>query len=171
MVLMRSYSTLGPQSPALLNLKGASSCCRSLLFRPTSPRPAPHNASQPSHVPHPHTNVLLQCPRFDFSIYAEHKTQAPDSASYKGWSRHYTMYDAIPYTEGQEKCLCYDYGCAGCSGALAGSGEKKRGAGAVYTNLFAATPANPSPPNTQLHSPHHRTYRPHPSNSNSPHRK
>ncbi|KAF9002874.1 hypothetical protein BDQ17DRAFT_1399878 [Cyathus striatus] len=130
-----------------LNLEGASSGGRPLLFRVTSP--APLTAFLPKHVPHPHANVLSSDAfargvirsGTDFSVYAERKMQGLDLAFYKGRSRYHTKYDAIPYTEGQERSLWAMMEAAlGAARALADAGEEKKGAAAsVYFDLFAAT--------------------------------
>ncbi|KAF8988240.1 hypothetical protein BDQ17DRAFT_1435116 [Cyathus striatus] len=83
---------------------------------------------------------LSRCPGSDFSIYAEHETQALDVASYEGRSRHYTMYDAILYTEGQERRL-YTM----ITAALVRWPTLERRRGVLELSVFTATPANSSP--------------------------
>lgn len=95
-----------------LNLEGAASGGRPLLFRSTSTTPL--RSFLPFHVSRPHTNVLaadafnhgLIRSETDYVVYeADHRMEGLDLAFYKGRSRYHTRYDAIPWLEGQERAL------------------------------------------------------------------
>ncbi|KAL0955569.1 hypothetical protein HGRIS_001809 [Hohenbuehelia grisea] len=95
-----------------LNLEGAASGGRPILFRATSSSPL--RAFSSSHVPHPHANVI-SADAFargvirsgtDYSVYTEGADmQGLDLAFYKGRSRYHTKYDAIPFTDGGKRSL------------------------------------------------------------------
>ncbi|RDB25285.1 Vacuolar membrane protease [Hypsizygus marmoreus] len=135
-----------------INLEGAASGGRPLLFRSTSPTPL--SAYLPPHVPHPHTNVLaanafargLIRSQTDYVVYAgagEHTMQGLDISFYKGRSRYHTRYDSVPWLEGGERALWAMMETAdGAGWALLNRGgeEEAKGAGdAVYFDLFGRT--------------------------------
>lgn len=67
------------------------------------------------YVPHPHANVLsadafargIVRSSTDYSVYTGKgaSMEGLDLAFYRGRSKYHTKFDAIPYTEGQEKSL------------------------------------------------------------------
>ncbi|KAJ8697185.1 hypothetical protein PTI98_006984 [Pleurotus ostreatus] len=95
-----------------LNLEGAASGGRPILFRATSTSPLLAFAA--GHVRHPHGNVL-SADAFargvirsgtDYSVYTEGAhMQGLDLAFYKGRSKYHTKFDSVPYTEGGAKSL------------------------------------------------------------------
>jgi hypothetical protein len=110
-----------------LNLEGASSGGRPLLFRATGGSVL--GAFAKGRVPHPHANVLsadafargLVRSGTDYSVYnqpcaapsysgsPENKGCQPmdgiDLAFYRGRSKYHTKYDAIPYIDGSQRSL------------------------------------------------------------------
>ncbi|KIY46136.1 hypothetical protein FISHEDRAFT_75980 [Fistulina hepatica ATCC 64428] len=129
-----------------LNLEGASSGGRPLLFRVTSTAPILSFAH--GHVPHPHANVL-SADAFsrgtvrsgtDYSVYTEQGgMEGLDLAFYRGRSKYHTKYDSIPYTEGQEKALWAMMEAARGSGIALLSEDRTHSRSAVspvYFDLF-----------------------------------
>ncbi|KAL1739590.1 putative zinc metalloprotease [Schizophyllum fasciatum] len=129
-----------------LNLEGASSGGRPLLFRATAT--APVRAFREKYVTHPHGNVLssdafargVVRSGTDYSVYVEGRgMDGADLAFYKGRSRYHTRYDAVQYTDGGARSLWAMMEAAqGVSGALLTSeavhGDK--GGAPVYFDLF-----------------------------------
>ncbi|KAJ3571738.1 hypothetical protein NP233_g3556 [Leucocoprinus birnbaumii] len=97
---------------SFLNLEGAASGGRPILFRATSS--AVLRAFKSRNVPRPHANVL-SADAFkrgairsgtDYEVYTDGANmQGLDLAFYKGRSKYHTKFDAIPYTDGQERSL------------------------------------------------------------------
>ncbi|KAF8655629.1 hypothetical protein AX16_002983 [Volvariella volvacea WC 439] len=146
-----------------INLEGAASGGRPMLFRATSTEPL-----HAFHIPHPHANVL-SADAFargvirsgtDYSVYTTPLRSIDPSAGpgplmhgvdiafYKGRSRYHTKYDAVPWLEGGKKAAWAMMEAAKSAGdVLANEGLKKReikgealGAGdkAVYFDLFGS---------------------------------
>ncbi|KAL1759812.1 putative zinc metalloprotease [Schizophyllum commune] len=129
-----------------LNLEGASSGGRPLLFRATAT--APVRAFREKYVTHPHGNVLssdafargVVRSGTDYSVYVDGRgMDGADLAFYKGRSRYHTKYDAVQYTDGGVSSLWAMMEAAqGVSGALLSSeavhGDK--GGAPVYFDLF-----------------------------------
>ncbi|KAH8826949.1 putative zinc metalloprotease [Flagelloscypha sp. PMI_526] len=92
-----------------INLEGAASGGRPLLFRGTSIVPVRSFTS----VLYPHANVVSSDAfsrgvirsGTDYSEYFAAGMQGIDIAFYKGRSRYHTKYDGVAYTEGQERAL------------------------------------------------------------------
>ncbi|KAF9463513.1 hypothetical protein BDZ94DRAFT_1321670 [Collybia nuda] len=124
-----------------LNLEGASSGGRPLLFRSTSRKPL-----AAFHVKHPHANVLsadafargLIRSGTDYSVYTP-QMQGLDLAFYTGRSRYHTKFDSIPHLEGGRRALWAMMESAWGAGlALLDAPEGGSGGDAVYFDLFAA---------------------------------
>ncbi|KXN85136.1 hypothetical protein AN958_11676 [Leucoagaricus sp. SymC.cos] len=132
-----------------LNLEGAASGGRPILFRATSS--AVLHAFKTRNVPHPHANVL-SADAFkrgvirsgtDYSVYTDGaQMQGLDLAFYKGRSKYHTKFDAVPYTDGHEKSLWSMMEAAqGAGTALLNDSrthDPDRYVPAVYFDLFAA---------------------------------
>ncbi|KAJ6581062.1 hypothetical protein B0H19DRAFT_1017641 [Mycena capillaripes] len=126
---------------SFLNLEGASSGGRPLLFRATSTP-----ALRSFYVPHPHANVL-SADAFargvirsgtDYSVYTGVGMEGLDLAFYKGRSKYHTKYDAIPYTEAQERALWTMMEAAQGSSSALLNNDWTHGGGSppVYFDLF-----------------------------------
>ncbi|KAJ6502078.1 putative zinc metalloprotease [Mycena sanguinolenta] len=126
-----------------LNLEGAAAGGRPLLFRGTSTP-----ALRSFHVPHPHGNVL-SADAFsrgvirsgtDYSVYTGAGMAGLDLAFYRGRSKYHTKYDAIPYTEAQERALWNMMESAQGSGLSLLNDDQTHGTGSipVYFDLFGA---------------------------------
>ncbi|KAJ7685578.1 hypothetical protein DFH06DRAFT_46853 [Mycena polygramma] len=126
---------------AFLNLEGAAAGGRPLLFRGTSTP-----ALSSFHVPHPHDNVL-SADAFargvirsgtDYTVYTGAGMEGLDLAFYKGRSKYHTNYDAIPYTEAQERALWAMLESAHASGLALLNNDRTHGSGTppVYFDLF-----------------------------------
>ncbi|KAF7363856.1 Peptide hydrolase [Mycena sanguinolenta] len=124
-----------------LNLEGASSGGRPLLFRGTTTP-----ALRSFHVPHPHGNVL-SADAFsrgvirsgtDYSVYTGAGMAGLDLAFYRGRSKYHTKYDAIPFTEAQEQALWNMMESAQGSGLSLLNDNRTHGTGSspVYFDLF-----------------------------------
>ncbi|KAF7295537.1 Peptide hydrolase [Mycena indigotica] len=126
---------------SFLNLEGAGSGGRPLLFRGTSLA-----TIEAFHVPHPHANVIsadafaigLVRSGTDYSVYTESGMQGLDFAFYKGRSKYHTKYDAIPYTVGHEAALWAMMESAKSAGSALLNSDETHGGGppAVYFDLF-----------------------------------
>ncbi|KAJ7217125.1 putative zinc metalloprotease [Mycena pura] len=126
-----------------LNLEGAAAGGRPLLFRGTST-----HALRAFHVPHPHGNVLsadafsrgVVRSGTDYTVYTGAGMDGLDLAFYKGRSKYHTKYDAIPYTDGQERALWAMMESAQSSGLALLNNDKTHGTGdpPVYFDLFGA---------------------------------
>ncbi|KAJ7256460.1 hypothetical protein B0H12DRAFT_1015855 [Mycena haematopus] len=126
-----------------LNLEGAAAGGRPLLFRGTSTP-----ALRSFHVPHPHGNVLsadafargLIRSGTDYSVYTGAGMAGLDLAFYKGRSKYHTKYDAIPYTDAQERALWSMMESAQGSGLSLLDDDRTHGTGSapVYFDLFGA---------------------------------
>jgi hypothetical protein len=112
----------------LINLQDS----RPLLFRGTSTP-----ALSSFRVPHPHGNVL-SADAFargvirsgtDYTVYTGAGMDGLDLAFYKGRSKYHTKYDAIPYTDGQEKALWSMMESAKASGVALLNNDKTHGTG------------------------------------------
>ncbi|KAJ7766790.1 hypothetical protein B0H16DRAFT_1522499 [Mycena metata] len=124
-----------------LNLEGASSGGRPLLFRGTSTP-----ALRSFHVPHPHGNVLssdafsrgMIRSGTDYTAYTGVGMEGLDLAFYRGRSKYHTKYDAIPYTEGLERALWAMMEAAKSSGIALLNDDRTHGTGSppVYFDLF-----------------------------------
>ncbi|KAF8205720.1 hypothetical protein K438DRAFT_520214 [Mycena galopus ATCC 62051] len=124
-----------------LNLEGAAAGGRPLLFRGTS---AP--ALRSFHVPHPHGNVLsadafargVVRSGTDYSVYTGAGMGGLDLAFYQGRSKYHTKYDAIPYTEAQERALWAMMESARASGVSLLNDDRTHDTGSppVYFDLF-----------------------------------
>ncbi|KAF9476651.1 hypothetical protein BDN70DRAFT_995500 [Pholiota conissans] len=110
MFLEHPWSSL---TDTFLNLEGAASGGRPILFRATSTTPvrALHDKKR---MPHPHANVLssdafargLIKSGTDFSVYVGSAGMAGlDLAFYRGRSMYHTKYDSMQYTVGGQKSL------------------------------------------------------------------
>ncbi|KAG5636860.1 hypothetical protein H0H81_006612 [Sphagnurus paluster] len=95
-----------------LNLEGASSGSRPILFRGTSTKPL--RAFLHKNVPHPHGTVLaadafargIIRSGTDYSVYTDGGGfQGLDLAFYKGRSAYHTKYDSIPFLRGGTSAL------------------------------------------------------------------
>ncbi|KAK0456080.1 putative zinc metalloprotease [Armillaria borealis] len=130
-----------------LNLEGAASGGRPILFRATSS--APLLSFLNTHVPHPHANVLSQDAfargvirsGTDYEVYfAGADIDGLDLAFYKGRSKYHTKFDAIPYTVGQKRALWSMMEAARGSGVALvnndGPMHSKDSSSAVYFDLF-----------------------------------
>ncbi|KAJ6525496.1 putative zinc metalloprotease [Mycena vulgaris] len=126
---------------AFLNLEGAAAGGRPLLFRGTSTP-----ALSSFRVPHPHGNVL-SADGFargyirsgtDYTVYTGAGMEGLDLAFYKGRSKYHTKFDAIAYTDGQEKALWSMMESAKASGVSLLNNDKTHGTGSppVYFDLF-----------------------------------
>ncbi|KAJ7461532.1 putative zinc metalloprotease [Mycena latifolia] len=129
---------------AFLNLEGAAAGGRPLLFRGTS-TPALRSFDV---VPHPHGNAL-SADAFsrgvirsgtDYTVYTGAGMEGLDLAFYQGRSKYHTKYDAIPYTQGQEKALWAMMESAKASGVALLNNDRTHGSGSspVYFDLFNA---------------------------------
>ncbi|KAJ7085689.1 hypothetical protein B0H15DRAFT_845959 [Mycena belliarum] len=128
---------------AFLNLEGAAAGGRPLLFRATS-TPTLRSFS----VPHPHGNVLsadafsrgLIRSGTDYTVYTGAGMEGLDLAFYKGRSKYHTKYDAVPYTDGQEKALWAMMESAQASGVSLLNDDRTHGNGSlpVYFDLFGS---------------------------------
>ncbi|KAJ7681779.1 hypothetical protein B0H17DRAFT_942691 [Mycena rosella] len=126
-----------------LNLEGAAAGGRPLLFRGTSTP-----ALRSFHVPHPHGNVLSSDAfsrgvirsGTDYTVYTGAGMEGLDLAFYRKRSSYHTKYDAIPYTEGQEKALWAMMESAQASAVSLLSNDRTHGSGSppVYFDLFGA---------------------------------
>ncbi|KAG7452279.1 uncharacterized protein BT62DRAFT_960318 [Guyanagaster necrorhizus] len=132
-----------------LNLEGAASGGRPILFRATSS--APLLSFLNTHVPHPHASVLSQDAfargvirsGTDYEVYSAGADIAGlDLAFYKGRSKYHTKFDAIPYTVGQTRALWAMMEAARGSGVALvnddGPMHSKTSSSAVYFDLFGA---------------------------------
>ncbi|KAF8921991.1 putative zinc metalloprotease [Mucidula mucida] len=130
-----------------LNLEGAASGGRPLLFRATSSPPL--LSFSDNNVPHPHANVLSSDAfargvirsGTDFSVYYEGADMSGlDLAFYKGRSKYHTKYDAIPHTVGEKKALWAMMESAKGSGLAllndTGAMHSDSRSSAVYFDLF-----------------------------------
>lgn len=103
-----------------LNLEGAASGGRPILFRATSTTPVRALARNRTLLRHPHANVLssdafargLIRSGTDFSVYTAGRggggaegMAGLDLAFYRGRSMYHTRYDAVPYTVGGRRSL------------------------------------------------------------------
>ncbi|KII95471.1 hypothetical protein PLICRDRAFT_98578 [Plicaturopsis crispa FD-325 SS-3] len=129
-----------------LNLEGAASGGRPMLFRSTTT--APLYSFLNKNVPHPHSNVIsadafargVIRSATDYSIYEKGGMDGLDFAFYKGRSKYHTKYDSVPGTEGGLKALwAMMEGTRGAGSALVNDAATHgKGDGAVYFDLFAA---------------------------------
>ncbi|KAJ6531240.1 hypothetical protein B0H19DRAFT_1006053 [Mycena capillaripes] len=126
---------------SFLNLEGAAAGGRPLLFRGTSTP-----ALRSFYVPHPHGNVL-SADAFsrgvirsgtDYTVYTGAGMNGLDLAFYKGRSKYHTKYDAIPYTEAQERALWAMMEASKASSLSLLNDDRTHGAGSppVYFDLF-----------------------------------
>ncbi|KAG6919588.1 hypothetical protein DXG01_004252 [Tephrocybe rancida] len=130
-----------------LNLEGASSGGRPILFRGTSTKPL--SAFHHKHVPHPHGTVLaadafaagIIRSRTDYSVYAEGGgMQGLDLAFYKGRSYYHTKFDAIPYIRGGTRALwSMMEALDGAGRALLDQDSSEPSGDVVYFDLFGGT--------------------------------
>ncbi|KAJ7172060.1 hypothetical protein C8R46DRAFT_1084697 [Mycena filopes] len=126
---------------SFLNLEGASSGGRPLLFRGTSTP-----AMRSFHVPHPHGNVLSSDAfargvirsGTDYTVYTGAGMEGLDLAFYRGRSKYHTKYDAIPYTTAQQRALWAMMESAKSSGISLLNDDRTHGPGSppVYFDLF-----------------------------------
>ncbi|KAJ7864816.1 putative zinc metalloprotease [Mycena olivaceomarginata] len=126
-----------------LNLEGASAGGRPLLFRGTSTP-----ALRSFNVPHPHGNSF-SADAFergvirsgtDYTVYTGVGMEGLDLAFYRGRSKYHTKYDAIPYTDAQERALWAMMESAHASGLALLNDDRTHGTGRppVYFDLFGA---------------------------------
>ncbi|KAF7337950.1 Peptide hydrolase [Mycena venus] len=138
--LKHPWSTL---TDTFLNLEGAAAGGRPLLFRGTSTP-----ALRSFHVPHPHGNVL-SADAFargvirsgtDYTVYTGAGMEGLDLAFYRGRSKYHTKYDAIPYTDAQERALWAMMESARGSALSLLNDDRTHGSGSppVYFDLFGA---------------------------------
>ncbi|EKM76026.1 hypothetical protein AGABI1DRAFT_122907 [Agaricus bisporus var. burnettii JB137-S8] len=134
---------------SFLNLEGASSGGRPMLFRATSS--AVLRAFSSRNVPRPHANVLSADAfnrgairsETDYVVYTQGShMQGLDLAFYKGRSKYHTKLDAIPYTDGHEKSLWSMMQAARGAGVALLNDQKAhdpdRYIPAVYFDLFGS---------------------------------
>lgn len=129
-----------------LNLEGASSGGRPLLFRATST--APVRAFREKYVTHPHGNVMSSDAfargvirsGTDYQVYVEGRgMDGADLAFYKGRSRYHTRYDSVAFTDGGARALWAMMEAAqGVSKALLSNDavHGSKGGSPVYFDLF-----------------------------------
>ncbi|KAG5648253.1 hypothetical protein DXG03_006211 [Asterophora parasitica] len=127
-----------------LNLEGASSGSRPILFRGTSTKPL--RAFLHKHVPHPHGTVLagdafakgIIRSRTDYSVYFEGGgMQGVDLAFYKGRSSYHTKYDTIPFLRGGTRALWRMMESVdGAGRALLDQDDSEPAGDVVYFDLF-----------------------------------
>ncbi|KAF5377616.1 hypothetical protein D9615_005103 [Tricholomella constricta] len=127
-----------------LNLEGAASGSRPILFRGTSTKPL--RAFLHKYVPHPHGTVLagdafargIIRSRTDYSVYSEGGgMQGLDLAFYKGRSSYHTRYDAIPFLRGGTRALWSMMEAVdGAGRALLDQDDEEPPGNVVYFDLF-----------------------------------
>ncbi|KAF5354417.1 hypothetical protein D9758_010766 [Tetrapyrgos nigripes] len=151
---------------AFLNLEGASSGGRPLLFRATGGSVL--GAFAKAHVPHPHANVLtadafsrgLVRSGTDYSVYNQpcavpFRSDSPESpgcrpiegmdlAFYRGRSKYHTKYDALPYVDGGKRALWAMMETTWAAGRSLAHGDSDVTSGAgneksVYFDLFGVS--------------------------------
>ncbi|KAF8078261.1 putative zinc metalloprotease [Lyophyllum atratum] len=132
------------QTRTFLNLEGAGSGSRPILFRGTSTKPL--RAFLHKYVPHPHGTVLA-ADAFargvirsgtDYSVYTEGgNMQGLDFAFYKGRSAYHTKYDAIPFLRGGTRALWSMMEAVDGAGyALLNQDDGEHAGDVVYFDLF-----------------------------------
>ncbi|KAJ8488101.1 hypothetical protein ONZ45_g14086 [Pleurotus djamor] len=132
-----------------LNLEGAASGGRPILFRATGTSPLLSFTS--GNVPHPHGSVI-SADAFargvirsgtDYSVYADGaRMQGLDLAFYKGRSKYHTKYDSIPFTDGGKKSLWSMMETARGAGIALANNDKTHSSRfdtPVYFDLFGST--------------------------------